>query len=306
MRGADRRGRPAGWRALSNIALALLVLAGSASALAADDAVHDRAGNRLEPLLEQTDTAASASADPDAAHTSSRYCTADGQWCVRTLRGEEDTDTLEVAHQVDGEATPRYRFIPLPAEAGADSSVQPWPFIVRMPPGVGVPVPHDPAQAALENVLVGALRAWTTGYSGGGAGASTLALSRIEHQDDGIQIDALLTLPGDGYSLIRACFGEEDFAHRAGACHDEYTFTATLTLDPAGQGAPVLLYRTTATRYPAGVSRQRDSLAQRPLKKKDLRTETDRACTFQRRLQLQGGQYKPDTPLPDCAEFTEL
>ncbi len=55
-----------------------------------------------------------------------------------------------------------------------------------------------------------------------------------------------------------------------------------------------------ATRFPAGVSRNEDSLA-----KKDLRTEQDPACTYVRTFRFSGGAYQPDQALPDCAGYTE-
>lgn len=274
----------------------LLILAGG---VAAAEPGHDRAGNRLEALIEQPDSATADSAPA--------YCTADRQWCVRTRRaGGPLAAQLEVAHRVAGEAEPRLRFIPSP-DPDAATSERPWPFIVRMAPGIGAPeVPADPQQAALENVLVGVVSEASTGYSGGGADAGTLRLSRIYHQQDGIQIDPeVLAVPADGHATIRACFGDADEARRAGACHDEYSFTATLRLDPAGQGMPVLRYRTTATRYPAGASRLQDSSARAPLRKRDLRIQTDPTCSYQRDFHFVGGAYVPDAPLPECEEFTE-
>jgi len=43
-----------------------------------------------------------------------------------------------------------------------------------------------------------------------------------------------------------------------------------------------------------------------PLRKQDLRTQTDRTCSYQRVLRFDGGRYQPDTPLPECGEFTAL
>lgn len=292
-------------RTAAYAAMALLLALQVPTALAAPDAVQrDRAGNRLERLTEQ---AGPVDARERAEGASSWYCTADRQWCVRTTReGDEGAAQLEVAQQVAGEAEPRVRYVPL--VAGEEMrNYQPWPYLVRMAPGIGAPQPpHDPQQAALENVLVGVLAEWNTAYSGGGATASRLSLSRLYHQDDGIQIDAVLELPSDGSSMIRACFSEKDMAQRAGACHDEYTFTAELRLDPGAEGMPVLRYTTSATRYPAGVSRERDSLAMPRLTRKDLRTETDRSCSFQRTLRFSGQGYQPDAPMPQCSEFTEL
>ena len=80
---------------------------------------------------------------------------------------------------------------------------------------------------------------------------------------------------------------------RAGACHDEYGFSAKLGLDPVAEGMPVLRYQTVATRFPAGVSRFEDSLAKGPLKKKDLRTEQDPACSYTRLFRLVMGCSTP-------------
>lgn len=283
-------------------ALGLLLLADVVGATAP---VHDRAGNRVEALIEQPDRAPAGSDDGAA---SPRFCTQDRQWCVRTRRnGDPSAGQLEVEHRPAGEPEPRLRFIPMPA-LETPASEQPWPFIVRMAPGIGAPqLPSDPQQAALENVLVGVVSGISTGYSGGGADAGTLRLSRIYHQQDGIQIDPdVLVVPADGHAMIRACFGQADEARRAGACHDEYSFTMTLTLDPAGQGMPVLRYRTTATRFPAGASRFQDASTKGPLRKRDLRIQTDPACSYQRTFRFVGGAYVPDAPLPGCEEFTEL
>lgn len=292
----------------------LVAVAGAApSDVVAAGVAQDRAGNRLEPLIERHEPAALAAgttAEGVERDASSRYCTADGQWCLRTTGGAgEGEATLEVEHQVRGEAQPRSRFIPLADADGA--TVRPWPFIVRMAPGIGAPTPpRDPDQAALQNVLVGAIVEQQTGYSGGGASASTLTLSRIHHDDDGIQIDPVLSVAADGHSMIRACFSEQDMQRRAGACHDEYNYSMELGLelgsDPDGQGMPVLRYRSTATRFPAGVSRQSDSLAKGPLKQKDLVTETDAACSIQRVLRFVDGAYQADQAWPDCSDYTEL
>lgn len=288
-------------RRFSNGLLLLALIAGSAQAQPSAP-VQDAAGNRMEPLTEQTAPPGAAAADADS---SAWYCSADRAWCVRTVRDEAGAQ-LELAQHVTGERDVRLRYVPMPSEDEADSE-QPWPFIVRLGPGIGAPErPADAEQAQLQNVLVGAIRDWRTSYSGGGASSSELMLVRLYHENDGIQIDTVATLPMAGNAMIRACFSEADVAARADACHDEYRFAAQLGLDPAGQGMPVLQFHTRATRFPAGVSRFGDSLEKGPLTAKDLRTETDRSCTYQRRLRWQQGHYVPDIPLPDCSEFTGL
>lgn len=288
-------------RRFSHALLLMALTAGSTHAQPSAP-VQDAAGNRLEALTEQAAPPGAAATDADS---SAWYCTNDRAWCVRTVRDEAGAQ-LELAQHVTGEREVRLRYVPLPAEDEVDSE-QPWPFIVRLGPGIGAPQrPTDAEQAQLQNVLVGAIRDWRTSYSGGGASSSELTLVRLYHENDGIQIDTVATLPMAGNAMIRACFSDADVAARADACHDEYRFAAQIGLDPAGQGMPVLRLQTQATRFPAGVSRFGDSLEKGPLTAKDLRTETDRTCSYQRRLYWREGQYRPDTPLPDCSEFTGL
>lgn len=277
--------------------LPALLLASSLPA-AADVAPvqQDAAGNRLEALLLQGEQGAD---DPE------RYCTADGQWCVRALpaTGEDQPAALEVAERAGDEAEPRMRHVPI--EVVDDGDLRVWPFIVRLAPGAGQAV-SDPQQAALQNVLVGGLLEARAMYSGGGASASTLQLARIRHLDEGIQVDAdVLSVAWSANKMIRACFSERDFDQRAGACHDEYSFDAELVLATEGRDMPVLRYRTEASNYPAGVSPQRDSLATGRLKKKDLRTEQDAECSYTRTFRFTSGAYQPDQPLPECSGYTE-
>lgn len=277
--------------------LSALLLASSLPA-AADVAPvqQDAAGNRLEALLLQGEQGAD---EPE------RYCTADGQWCVRALpaTGEDQPAALEVAERAGDDAEPKMRHVPI--EVVDDGDLRVWPFIVRLAPGAGQAV-SDPQQAALQNVLVGGLVEARAMYSGGGASASTLQLARIRHLDDGIQVDAdVLSVAWSANKMIRACFSERDFDQRAGACHDEYSFDAELVLATEGKDMPVLRYRTEASNYPAGVSPQRDSLATGRLKKKDLRTEQDAECSYTRTFRFTSGAYQPDQPLPECSGYTE-
>ncbi len=128
----------------------------------------------------------------------------------------------------------------------------------------------------------------------------TTSAARVRHLQNDIQVDDdVLTVPWLGNAMIRACFSEQDIRQRAGACHDEYGFSARLALDTAAEGMPVLRYQTVATRFPAGVSRFEDSLAKGPLKKQDLRTEQDPACTYTRLFRFGAGMFHPDQALPD-------
>lgn len=262
---------------------------------------RDAAGNVMEPLgqvLIASETGPSGLYD----------CTRDSNWCVRVQPVAEEGDRptlLEVLEKGPGQGKPHTYHVSI--DVPQESELSLWPWIVRLAPGMGSDeTVTDPQQRTRQNVLVGGIVTFSTMYSGGGADASTLQLARVRHLQDDIQLDDdVLTLPWRGNAMIRACFSEQDSKQRAGACHDEYSFSAKLALDPAGQGMPVLRYQTVATRFPAGVSRFEDSLAKGPLKKKDLRTEQDPACTYTRLFHFREGMFHPDQALPDCAGYTE-
>lgn len=262
---------------------------------------RDAAGNVMEPLgqvLIASETGPSGLYD----------CTRDSNWCVRVQPVAEEGDRptlLEVLEKGPGQGKPHTYHVSI--DVPQESELSLWPWIVRLAPGVGSDeTVTDPQQRTRQNVLVGGVVTFSTMYSGGGADASTLQLARVRHLQDDIQVDDdVLTVPWLGNAMIRACFSEQDSKQRAGACHDEYSFSAKLALDPAGQGMPVLRYQTVATRFPAGVSRFEDSLAKGPLKKKDLRTEQDPACTYTRLFHFREGMFHPDQALPDCAGYTE-
>ncbi|PSD46292.1 hypothetical protein C7E24_11215 [Stenotrophomonas maltophilia] len=262
---------------------------------------RDAAGNVMEPLgqvLIASETGPSGLYD----------CTRDSNWCVRVQPVAEEGDrptVLEALEKAPGQGKPHTYHVSI--DVPQESALSLWPWIVRLAPGVGSDeTVTDPQQRTRQNVLVGGIVTFSTMYSGGGADASTLQLARVRHLQDDIQVDDdVLTVPWLGNAMIRACFSEQDSKQRAGACHDEYSFSAKLALDPAGQGMPVLRYQTVATRFPAGVSRFEDSLAKGPLKKKDLRTEQDPACTYTRLFHFREGMFHPDQALPDCAGYTE-
>lgn len=141
-------------------------------------------------------------------------------------------------------------------------------------------------------------------YSGGGASSTTLHLIAFLHGQPPFEV---LSVPQSASVMIRACFSERDMKKRAGACHDEYTFDATITLTGASAaGMPGLRYRSEATSFPGPVSRSKDSLAGRSLRKRDIVTVTDPQCSYQRlyRFVPKTRTYIPDTPPPECSDYT--
>jgi hypothetical protein len=262
---------------------------------------RDAAGNVMEPLGQVL-------LAHEKGPVGMYHCTRDGAWCVRVQPVAEDGDrptTLEVLEKVPGPGKPHSYHVSI--DVPQESELKLWPGIVRWAPSTGSDeTVTDPQQRARQNVLIGGIVSFSSMYSGGGADASTLQLARVRHLQDDIQVDDdVLTVPWSGSAMIRACFSEQDIKQRGGACHDEYGFSAKLGLEAAAEGMPVLRYQTVATRFPAGVSRFEDSLAKGPLKKKDLRTEQDPACSYTRLFRFSEGTFHPDQALPDCAGYTE-
>ncbi|HWU13521.1 MAG TPA: hypothetical protein VN157_05855 [Caulobacter sp.] len=256
----------------------LLALAFAAAATAAPPA-QDLAGNRFEAF---------APLSPPAIESAPPHCTADRRWCATIRRdGDQNASTLQVfAGAPDG----RQPVASLDLGDNDDADLALWPSIIRL----AGPEP---------GVLIGIERHVSTSYSGGGGGATQLQLVRVV----GEAAKPVLTAPISGSLMIRACFDERDMKARRGACHDEYSFGGDLTLDPTTtQGPPRLLFETLATAFPAGASRNGDSTARGRLRRSDLKPTRDPACSYRRAFTLDPGSdvYTPDSPLPDCSDYT--
>ena len=245
------------------------------SALLLIAAVQAVPSDRLEPLTLADD----------------RACTADGAWCV-SLVEEVWEGEIVVAPLVRaaGDAATGDKI-----KAGDTETYQPWTGLMRLADG---------------GFLTGIEADASTMYSGGGGHASELRLYRLtadgEAEAGEHGATPVLTVPLRGSLTIRACFSEEDMKQRAGACHDEYVFEATLTAAGEAGDMPVFDYVTTATAYPRGASRSEDSLEKPPLKPADLVTVRDPKCSYRRRFTFDAaaGEYRPDSALPDCSDYT--
>ena len=207
-------------------------------------------------------------------------CTWDARICVSV--GEAGVVTVTR----DGKETASWT----PDADGGDVTFTPMPALLRLD---------------ANRVLVGILGERQSSYSGGGGSATEQVLTVVE---PGKAPRTVLTAPGEGSLMIRACFSEKDAKRRAGACHDEYRFAGYLTAAAtASHGLPELGFRMESSHYPRGVSRDGDSLALPPLRKADLTWEDDARCTYRRtfRFDEARGAYVPDAPLPDCADYTQ-
>lgn len=260
------------WTAL----LALCLFATPAAAQLSSD----RAGDRIEAL--------SAAASIDGA---TYACTEDRVWCVQRAAGPTGFAVYYGAGAREKIAT-----IPAP-EASDDAQIALWPSLVRFS-----------RSGSARDALIGLVRTQSTGYAGGGASASFLTLYDV-HARSRAAPRALLDAPLTGDVSLRACFDDEDRAHRLGACTDEYTYRGTLGLDGERTSAPPrLIYEGRAETFPGPATRHRedDSTTQAPLTRGDIRAVTDETCTFRRVLtRAASGVYEWDAPRPACTDYLE-
>ena len=234
-----------------------------------------RSDDRLVPLV-------SRSADRGGS------CTSDRRWCVVLAQPDESgvVRPMVGAGAVVG-TTPR----PPAEEPSSEESYAVWPRLFLLRDG---------------SFLAGVQVRTSTSYSGGGGSATELRVFRVT-PNGMASSEPVLSVPVAASLMIRACFSERDMRRRRGACHDEYGFSGRLTLAPsAATEIPALTYTMEAWAFPRGVSRSADSTEGRALRQSDLARQRDTKCSFTRRFQFDGaeGAYRPNTPLPECSDYT--
>ncbi len=270
---------------------------------------------RMEPLIEvAAEIRATGPSDPG---TPASYCTQDKRWCMFIARDvDQNTTTLNIFNGQlppiikDGRSYARdvgtYSFSASDAGGGMyDASVKIWPTIIRQP------TPRDDGLKLNETITIGIETGASTGYSGGGAQSTWLDLYQLVPTIDGsvpepINFGTVLSAPLSASKLIRACFGDEDYKQRRGACHDEYDFQASITLGKTmPDGTPQLLYKSIATATP-GSSRLSKDNSGHQLSVADLETRRDLKCSYRRVYIYNGeqGAYFTAKPTPDCSDFT--
>lgn len=244
---------------------------------------QDLAGNRLEAFTPRPDLMKPGGPP--------LLCTDDARWCAEISR-DVDSDESEL-HVFAGLPTGGRPAVVYPLTRTEDEAFALWPRLVRLAGADG-------------GLFIGVERQTHTSYSGGGGSASTLELLRVSPaQPEAAR--TVLTLPIAASLMIRACFSEMDQHRRRDACHDEYSFDATLTLDPRGAaGPPRLVVETEATAFPAGASRDGDSTTRGRLRARDLVKARDPACSYRRVMTFdpETDAYAPDAPLPNCEAYT--
>jgi len=208
-------------------------------------------------------------------------CTRDRRYCIQLIAGEQGPLPALRSGRMAQE---------LQTKAGDDESTV-WPILFALGNG---------------GFLAGVQHKVTTGYSGGGGSASTLQLYEISRAGR-TGIRPVMEAPLEASLMIRACFSEQDMAKRHGACHDEYDFSARIGLAPGrSAGMPILTYTTQAWSFPRGVARSTDSTRMRALRRTDLVRQRDPKCSFTRTLRFnqESGLFRPETPMPDCSDYT--
>lgn len=251
----------------------------------------DRTGNRVVPFpaAEAATPATDGEPDPTILH-----CTIDRHWCAR-VRPAEGSDEIEPWYIDIFEGSPADPAGPARSHALTDPqdatlSIQPGAFVT--------------ADGAL---IVRVERELRTMFSGGWARAAFVELVRAPRGDG--PVESLFTVPASSGIGIRACFDDEDMRNRRQACHDEYEFEGTLTLDPADRSErPRFLFETRARSYPGRRSRSEDSTQAPPLRQADLAWADDPLCSYRRTFAADpaSGRYAPDAALPSCEDYLDF
>jgi hypothetical protein len=281
-------------------ALALLLAAAAPQPVAAP---------RIETLVDQT----SPRAKPDDPLPPEMLCSPDMRWCLALSRAPREKQMLEAFDgRKEGALLPgadrggwSYDTGQKPSDRGFDhASAHLWMQIIREPGDTSV---QREGEEPGETISIGILSATSTMYSGGGGQADQLTLYRLQY--DGLgkpQMHEMLNVPLSASLMIRACFSEKDYKLRRGVCHDDYSFEATLTLDPASPGTPPrLIYQTKSVSTPGSSTRMDDNSGHR-LSKADLVPRTDPRCSYRRVLTYNPvtARYEFDQPGPDCSDYT--
>lgn len=237
-----------------------------------------------------------------AAKEGGPQCLPGGELCLE-LSSEKKADDLPVNLVItfptsgDDEKT----LLPLPAFSGDPQRLKLWPHIVS----VHASDKLDGRQGL--EFLVGVIGEVSTMYSGGGGSGSRLHLLRFGMAPHAIALgDEVLDTVWDSSLMIRACFSEQDMKDRLEACHDDYSFSGSLTAAAKDGGElPALTFRSVATAYPR-TSRRSDDNSAKKLKRSDLTHWRDPDCSYTRTLHYNPAtsQYEMDRAAPDCSDYT--
>lgn len=234
--------------------------------------------------------------DDKSPATDGKSCTDNKSWCItldKNSEPESDGPTITV------EKSGQYAKAPsLHSEFLAFGSINLWDSPVEYRTASGMP-----------GLVFGAVSYHSQGYSGGGAGSSSMLLYVAEIQSGGkLKVDLLDDpIPYEQSALIRACFSEEDMKLRRNVCHDEYD--QDVSIKPTGamrNGLPELLYISNATVSPGFARRDQDNSDDKLLKTlaaKDFETRVDDRCTYTRKMYVHEDRDRYVLDFKDCSDF---
>ncbi len=225
-------------------------------------------------------------------------CLPDRSLCLELSGGgDEATRDLLVSSPASGDAAKTSVALPQGLDA---QSLSLWPKLV--------PVERlgENGTRLSSEYLVGVIAEERAMYSGGGGSGGRLHLLQLGMGPHATGLREVFDVVWDSSLLIRACFSEQDMKDRLGACHDEYSFKATLAGAPNDGGElPALTYRSFATAYPQTSRRTEDNSGYK-LKKSDLAQWSDPECSYTRTLHYNPAtsRYEMDRAAPDCSVYT--
>lgn len=233
------------------------------------------------------------------------HCLPDRSLCLEIPPGpngayQDAPGLLMVSRPASGQASKAA--FDIPYDWGGNQSLALWPHLIAVPPAAEAPPTPGP------DYLFGVIIRQSAMYSGGGGSGGRLHLFRLGRPNGAVPLsNEVLGVVWDSSLMIRACFSEEDMTNRHGACHDEYSFTATLTPVAGGRDAilPSLTYSAVATASPKTSRRSSDSSRTR-LRPQDLGPARDPVCSYSRTLHYNPAtsRYEMDRPAPDCSDYT--
>ena len=173
------------------------------------------------------------------------------------------------------------------------SAFKVWPHLIR---------------TAEDRAFVGVIGTETTPIATGNGSLARSDLYLYEVRLDGpIEgSNSVFELPVATQAKVSACASRVEKNKRSDQCTDQYTYQAEVKA-VGNKDYPDLRVTTQATRFPAGVSRFKDSSALPALTPDQLKPQADQTCSYTVTYvwDKSSSTYEPNKPLPNCSEFTD-
>lgn len=230
-----------------------------------------------------------------------QYCLPGEKICFELSGGSDSTGVpTDLTISFPGSGDAEKTSLTLPALSGEPQRLSLWPHLIPV-------LVEEGEQREGAEFLVGVIGEERAMYSGGGGSGGRLHLLRFDMGLHGVGLgDSVLDVAWDSSLMIRACFSEQDVKDRLEACHDEYSFKASLIASPDDKGEfPSLTYRSVATAFPR-TSRRSDDNSGKKLKRSDLTDWRDPTCSYTQLFRFSDAtaRYEMDRAAPDCSDYT--